>query len=102
MGLMIECHINSSLIDVLYHDFYPNTFVGAIYRKYVTTATDGFEAMSPGITGRYEILYDERCEAMSVCTSALNKPRLTRTVATRMPYKVQSSGTFPELSFEFI
>ena len=42
------------------------TLVSAIYRKYTTSTTGGFDNISPGITGRYEVFYDESCKGMRV------------------------------------
>ncbi len=44
------------------------TLVAAIYRKYTTTAKDHFDVISPGVTARYEVFYDERCKGMRVCS----------------------------------
>lgn len=43
------------------------TLVSAIYRKYTTTTSGDFSTVSPGITGRYEVFYDEGCSGMRVC-----------------------------------
>ncbi|KAJ5557130.1 hypothetical protein N7494_001045 [Penicillium frequentans] len=40
------------------------TLVAAIYRKYRTTTKGDFDVVSPGITGRYEVFYDETCHGM--------------------------------------
>ncbi|KAH8897158.1 cytochrome protein [Thozetella sp. PMI_491] len=40
------------------------TLVAAIYRKYTTVTTKGFDVISPGITSRYEVFYDEACDAV--------------------------------------
>ncbi|CAK7207171.1 hypothetical protein SEUCBS139899_009979 [Sporothrix eucalyptigena] len=40
------------------------TLLASVYRKYSTVPADGFDKISPGITSRYEILYDDSCEAM--------------------------------------
>ncbi|KAJ5250507.1 Cytochrome P450 E-class group I [Penicillium chrysogenum] len=40
------------------------TLVAAIYRKYKTTPMEDFGTVSPGITGRYEVFYDETCSKM--------------------------------------
>ena len=42
------------------------TLVAAIYRKYTTATTRGFDKVSPGVTARYEIFYDESCSGMRV------------------------------------
>ena len=44
------------------------TLVAAIYRKYKTTPMGDFGTVSPGITGRYEVFYDETCSKMRVCS----------------------------------
>ena len=46
------------------------TLVAAIYRKYKTTTKGDFDVISPGITGRYEVFYDETCRGMRVCLQA--------------------------------
>lgn len=43
------------------------TLVSAIYRKYSTKTAGDFETVSPGITARYEVFYDETCSSMRVC-----------------------------------
>lgn len=43
------------------------TLVAALYRKFTTATIDGFDNISPGITARYEVFYDESCKAMRVC-----------------------------------
>jgi hypothetical protein len=45
------------------------TLVAAIYRKYKTTPMGDFGTVSPGITGRYEVFYDETCSKMRVCSA---------------------------------
>ena len=40
--------------------------VPAIYRKYSTRIKPGFEGISPGITSRFEVFYDETFERMEV------------------------------------
>ena len=45
------------------------TLVAAIYRKYKTTPMEDFGTVSPGITGRYEVFYDETCSKMRVCSA---------------------------------
>lgn len=45
------------------------TLVAAIYRKYKTIPMADFGAVSPGITGRYEVFYDETCRKMRVCSA---------------------------------
>lgn len=42
------------------------TLVAAIYRKYSTITKDDFDVVSPGITARYEVFYDENCKSMRV------------------------------------
>lgn len=42
------------------------TLVAAIYRKYTTTTTAGFDVVSPGVTSRYEVFYDDSCSGMRV------------------------------------
>lgn len=44
------------------------TLVSAIYRKYTTSTKGDFDTVSPGITGRYEVFYDEGCSGMRVCS----------------------------------
>ncbi|KAJ5594806.1 uncharacterized protein N7459_001014 [Penicillium hispanicum] len=40
------------------------TLVAAIYRKYTTSTKGDFDNVSPGITARYEVFYDEGCSGM--------------------------------------
>ncbi|KAJ5952237.1 uncharacterized protein N7479_010650 [Penicillium vulpinum] len=40
------------------------TLVAAVYRKYKTTPMGDFGSVSPGITGRYEVFYDDSCSGM--------------------------------------
>ena len=47
------------------------TLVAAIYRKYTTIPTDGFDSASPSITARYEVFYDESYPEVRVCHSPL-------------------------------
>lgn len=42
------------------------TLVAAIYRNYTTTTKADFDVVSPGITARYEVFYDEGCKGMRV------------------------------------
>lgn len=42
------------------------TLLSAIYRKYTTTTRGGFDNISPAITGRYEIFYEESCKGLRV------------------------------------
>lgn len=44
------------------------TLVSAVYRKYTTATSGEFSTVSPGITGRYEVFYDEGCSGMRVCS----------------------------------
>ncbi|KAJ9316256.1 hypothetical protein DTO271D3_3525 [Paecilomyces variotii] len=36
------------------------TLLGAVYRNYKTSIKQGFEGVSPGITSRFEVFYDDR------------------------------------------
>ncbi|EMD96314.1 hypothetical protein COCC4DRAFT_77748 [Bipolaris maydis ATCC 48331] len=40
------------------------TLVTAVYRKYTTTTVGDFDKVSPGITSRYEVFYDEGCSGV--------------------------------------
>ncbi|ERS98798.1 benzoate 4-monooxygenase cytochrome P450 [Sporothrix schenckii 1099-18] len=40
------------------------TLASSVYRRYRTVPTDGFDAISPGITSRYEVLCDDSCREM--------------------------------------
>ncbi|EUC35669.1 hypothetical protein COCCADRAFT_90374 [Bipolaris zeicola 26-R-13] len=40
------------------------TLVAAVYRKYTTTTVGNFDTISPGITSRYELFYDEGCSGV--------------------------------------
>lgn len=42
------------------------TFLAALYRKYTTVPRDGFDVVSPGITSRFEVFYDESCSGIRV------------------------------------
>lgn len=42
------------------------TFLAALYRKYTTEPRDGFDIVSPGITSRFEVFYDESCSGVRV------------------------------------
>lgn len=42
------------------------TLAAAIYRKYHTTLAPGFEDITPGITARFEVFYDDRFPKMLV------------------------------------
>lgn len=50
------------------------TFLAALYRKYTTEPGDNFDVVSPGITSRFEVFYDEGCSGMRVSsTQAYNR-----------------------------
>ncbi|KNG87164.1 benzoate 4-monooxygenase cytochrome P450 [Aspergillus nomiae NRRL 13137] len=40
------------------------TFVAALYRKYTTETRAEFDKISPGITSRFEVFYDEGCSGV--------------------------------------
>ena len=42
------------------------TFLAALYRKYTTEPRDNFDIVSPGITSRFEVFYDETCSGVRV------------------------------------
>ena len=42
------------------------TLVAAIYRKYSTSVTAGFEDKTPAITSRFELFFDETMPQMEV------------------------------------
>lgn len=44
--------------------------VSAIYRKYETSIKEAFEDVTPGITSRFEVFYDESVEKMEVRTKS--------------------------------
>lgn len=55
------------------------TLVAAVYRKYTTTTHGDFDSISPAITARYEVFYDETCRgtrvgllAPNLCTELTN------------------------------
>ncbi|KAJ5691997.1 hypothetical protein N7462_001420 [Penicillium macrosclerotiorum] len=52
------------------------TLVAAVYRKYRTKTTPAFDNVSPGITARYEVFYDEMCPGMRVCLNLSSQIRL--------------------------
>jgi hypothetical protein len=43
------------------------TLTATIYSKYSTTIAPGFDNVTPGITARFEVFYDERFPKMMVC-----------------------------------
>lgn len=43
------------------------TLVAAIYRRYRTATSRDFDKVSPAITARYELFYDESCRGIRVC-----------------------------------
>jgi hypothetical protein len=43
------------------------TFLAAVYRKYTTEPREDFHIVSPGITSRFEVFYDESCSGVRVC-----------------------------------
>jgi hypothetical protein len=45
------------------------TLLAALYRKYTTEPRDGFDIVSPGITSRFEVFFDESCSGVRVCNS---------------------------------
>lgn len=42
------------------------TLVAAIYHKYNTVTRDDFAVVSPGVTARYEVFFDEGCSGVRV------------------------------------
>lgn len=42
------------------------TLLAALYRKYTTEPKGDFEVVSPAITSRFEVFYDEGCSGMRV------------------------------------
>ena len=48
--------------------------VPSIYRRYSTRIKPGFEGITPGITSRFEIFYDETFEKMEVSLSQVVCP----------------------------
>ncbi|KIM93826.1 hypothetical protein OIDMADRAFT_61096 [Oidiodendron maius Zn] len=41
-----------------------STLLAALYRNYTTEPREGFDVVSPGITSRFEVFYDEGCSGM--------------------------------------
>jgi hypothetical protein len=48
------------------------TLAATIYREYSTTVAPGFEGVTPGITARFEVFYDERFLRMMVGFTSLS------------------------------
>lgn len=46
------------------------TLIATIFRKYQTRLAPGFEEVTPGITVRFEMFYDERFSNIKVCHPA--------------------------------
>lgn len=44
-----------------------STLLATIYRRYTTEPMGDFAVVSPGITSRFEVFYDEGCSSMRVC-----------------------------------
>lgn len=44
------------------------TLVAMLYRKYTTVTKGDFNVVSPGVTARYEVFYDEGCSGVRVWT----------------------------------
>lgn len=42
------------------------TLLATLYRKYTTEAKGDFGTVSPAITSRFEVFYDEGCSGMRV------------------------------------
>lgn len=42
------------------------TLVAALYRKYTTEPKRGFDVVSPSVTSRFEVFYEEACSGMRV------------------------------------
>lgn len=49
------------------------TLVAAVYRKYRTKVKEGTDDVSPGITSRFEVFYDETKARMKVSLRDLHK-----------------------------
>ncbi len=43
-----------------------STLLATIYRRYTTEPRGDFDAVSPGITSRFEVFYDEGCSGVRV------------------------------------
>lgn len=43
-----------------------STLLATLYRQYTTEPRGDFDAVSPGITSRFEVFFDERCSGMRV------------------------------------
>lgn len=43
-----------------------STLLATLYRRYTTDPRGDFDAVSPGITSRFEVFFDERCSGMRV------------------------------------
>lgn len=46
-----------------------NTLLAVLYQKYTTEPRSDFGVVSPGITSRFEVFYDEGCIDMRVCVT---------------------------------
>lgn len=44
------------------------TLMAMLYRKYTTVTKGDFNVVSPGVTARYEVFYDEGCSGVRVWT----------------------------------
>lgn len=66
------------------------TLVAAIYRKYSTTTKGGFDLVSPGITARYEVFYEESCNEMRVSLGLLRYLIITLILFRSMNVKLSS------------
>jgi hypothetical protein len=70
------------------------TLVAALYRKYTTKVKKDFDVISPGITSRYEIFYDESCSGVRVSLKVLsfNRRRSCHHAGTRVPNPIHPIG----------
>lgn len=60
------------------------TLVSALYRRYETKVVNRQEGVSPGITSRFEVFYDERFERMEVSRPYFETGRIIRGKTARM------------------
>jgi hypothetical protein len=50
------------------------TLAATIYRKYETILAPEFEGVTPGITARFEVFYDDRFSKMAVSLKTTSGP----------------------------
>ena len=84
------------------------TLVAAIYRKYSTRVRGDFGTVTPAITSRFELFYDEACDKLRVCiyvpsfdTLSANPPA-PRNMSVLLTFKNwRSDGVTAPEAYEF-